>query len=128
MPLHSLDHCNIETTDLAATTAFFENVLGLTAGYRPATEIPGAWMYLDGRPVIHVNQVSEAHRASTGPINHVAFDATGYATMVAELEADNIDFEVLDLRPAMELVLIYLRDPNGVRVELNFREPKQVSR
>jgi len=48
-----LDHVTLRTKDLEAK-AFFETVLGLEVGYRPAFAFPGYWLYADGRPIVHL--------------------------------------------------------------------------
>ena len=49
-----LDHFNIRTRRLAETVRFYEDVLGLEKGPRPNFAFPGAWMYSEGRPVVHI--------------------------------------------------------------------------
>jgi catechol 2,3-dioxygenase-like lactoylglutathione lyase family enzyme len=41
MALGRLDHYSIRTTRLAATEAFYTEVLGLSVGARPAFKFPG---------------------------------------------------------------------------------------
>ena len=48
-----LDHVTLRTKDLEAK-AFFETVLGLEVGYRPAFAFPGYWLYADGRPIVYL--------------------------------------------------------------------------
>ena len=49
-----LDHFNIRTRKLAETVSFYEDVLGLEKGARPNFAFPGAWMYSEGKPVVHL--------------------------------------------------------------------------
>jgi catechol 2,3-dioxygenase-like lactoylglutathione lyase family enzyme len=53
-----LDHFTLRTRRLAETTDFFVRVLGLTDGARPAFPFPGAWLYLDGRAVVHLAEAT----------------------------------------------------------------------
>jgi len=41
----ALNHFSIRTLDMEATRSFYEGVLGLTVGPRPAFPFPGLWMY-----------------------------------------------------------------------------------
>jgi catechol 2,3-dioxygenase-like lactoylglutathione lyase family enzyme len=53
-----LDHFNIRTRKLADTVQFYEDVLGLEKGARPNFAFPGAWMYSEGKPVVHLVDIS----------------------------------------------------------------------
>ncbi len=54
MAVNALDHYTIVTADLDASVAFYTEVLGLKDGPRPAFDAPGAWLYCDDRPVVHL--------------------------------------------------------------------------
>ena len=54
MPILGMDHFTILTTNAAETVAFYEDILGLTPGPRPAFSFPGAWLYSDGKAMLHV--------------------------------------------------------------------------
>jgi len=43
--IQSLNHFSIRTTDLDASRRFYEEVLGLRVGPRPAFPFPGLWIY-----------------------------------------------------------------------------------
>ena len=62
MSVGVLDHFNIRTRNLADTIRFYEDVLGLENGERPNFSFPGAWMYSEGRAVVHL--VDEDERLS----------------------------------------------------------------
>ncbi|MFJ3487330.1 VOC family protein [Pseudomonas sp. NPDC090202] len=69
-----LDHANIVTPDLPQTVGFFTQVLGFTAGPRPSFGVPGAWLYHEGRALIHLTQAtggSPAMRVAPR-IDHIA--------------------------------------------------------
>ncbi len=54
MSVGVLDHFNIRTRKLADTVRFYEDILGLEKGARPNFAFPGAWMYSEGKPVVHL--------------------------------------------------------------------------
>ena len=53
-----LDHYNVSTRKLGDTVRFYEDILGLVNGPRPPFDFPGAWLYSDGHPVLHLNDIS----------------------------------------------------------------------
>ncbi len=58
MSVGVLDHFNIRTRKLADTVRFYEEILGLENGDRPNFAFPGAWMYSEGKPVVHLVDIS----------------------------------------------------------------------
>ena len=80
MSVGVLDHFNIRTRDLASTVRFYEDMLGLEKGPRPNFAFPGAWMYSEGKAVVHLVDISkteEAQKPDSGVVHHVAFASTG---------------------------------------------------
>ncbi len=117
-----LDHFNIRTRNLAETVRFYQDVLGLESGPRPTFAFPGAWMYSEGRPVVHlvdISPTSEAQKPDSGVVHHVAFVSRGFAGMKARLAAKGMPFDARQV-PGGELWQIFVRDPNGVMIELNY--------
>lgn len=134
MAIERLDHCSIRTTKLAETQRFYEAVMGFTPGPRPPFPFPGVWLYKDEQAVLHVVGVDpddpEGLRAylgdkaggdttGTGTIDHVAFAATDVADMRARLEAGGHAFRERTV-PSLGLHQIFVEDPNGVTLELNY--------
>ena len=122
-----LDHFNIRTRKLAETVGFYEEVLGLENGPRPNFAFPGAWMYSEGRPVVHlvdIAQTSEPQKPDSGVVHHVAFVSRGFAGMKARLAARGMAFDARQV-PGGELWQIFVRDPNGVMIELNYEAAKE---
>ena len=120
MPITALNHVNIITDDLDATRKFYADVIGLIDGDRPSFQFPGAWLYIADEAVIHLVGVDDQPDEGTGTIDHVAFEANGINDMVAMLEGREIPFNVRDV-PGREIRQVFLHDPNGVKIELNFR-------
>jgi catechol 2,3-dioxygenase-like lactoylglutathione lyase family enzyme len=126
----ALDHVNIQTLAVADTAQFFTAVLDLAA--RPP--FPGAdatqvtWMFdAQGRALIHITvpgltfaeDADRPARPDTGALHHVAFECEGHAEMLARLErlatCRQRDIAAIGLRQ------IFVSEPNGVLLELNFR-------
>jgi catechol 2,3-dioxygenase-like lactoylglutathione lyase family enzyme len=133
MPLSHLEHLLILADDVEATKDWYVDVLGFRVGEHPDFGVHVYWLYLGDGDVLHVVQAADEGApgdanappasgdiASGGrPIHHVAFRATGLAEMRAHLEAGKIEF--LEQQAGNQnLYQIFLRDPNGVTIELNF--------
>ena len=54
MTLSTLDHCSIRTVKLAETRDFYVDLLGMVDGERPDFDFPGNWLYVEGKPVVHL--------------------------------------------------------------------------
>jgi len=121
MAISTLEHVNIRTPDLEATRRFFVEVIGLEEGPRPAFGFPGAWLYCGDTAVIHlIGDTSRPTREGSGTVDHVAFGATDFAGFVDRLERHGTPYEVRDV-PGGEIRQVFVHDPNGVKVEINFR-------
>jgi catechol 2,3-dioxygenase-like lactoylglutathione lyase family enzyme len=133
MPLSHLEHYLIQTADLEGTKDWYVRVLGMTVGPHPDFGVPVYWLYLGDRDVLHLTegganvsenrkrylgQESEATHGS-GVIDHVAFRATGLDGTIAHLDRLGIPFKERRA-DSQSLYQLFLLDPNGVKVELNF--------
>jgi catechol 2,3-dioxygenase-like lactoylglutathione lyase family enzyme len=122
-----LDHFNIRTRNLADTVRFYQDVLGLENGARPNFAFPGAWMYSEGRAVVHlvdISQTGEPQKPDSGVVHHVAFASRGFGAMQARLNQRGMAFDARQV-PGGELWQIFVTDPNGVMIELNYEAAKE---
>ena len=119
--ISGLDHINIETTDLEASVRFYEQVLRLTVGPRPPFDVDGAWLYAEDQPIIHLVARESVDSGPTGAIHHVAVKASGFDETRKRLEELQLDFEV-SIVPDLNVTQVFMDDPNGVKLELNFYE------
>lgn len=116
-----LDHVNIRTTDLAATKAFLCEVLGLEEGWRPPFPFPGAWLYAGDKDVVHLVEVKAPAEPSEGSaLDHFAFDISDYGEVLQRIEQTGFAFRATTT-PGTSVRQIFVRDPNGVTVELNWK-------
>jgi catechol 2,3-dioxygenase-like lactoylglutathione lyase family enzyme len=133
MPLTQLEHYLVLTDDLDGTRDFYRDALGLREGARPPLGFPGYWLYLGDVPCIHVAEWNtyRAHSTAvgisvstpapgTGPLDHIAFNAVDLAGVQARLSAHEIQYSINEV-PNAGLTQLFLRDPNGVKVEINVR-------
>ncbi len=137
-PRLRLDHYNVRTVHLTETITFYRDIVGLKEGPLPSKR-PGAWMYdRSDTPVVHITgavagnaeaqAVLDAHLGTkdhstlqgSGAIDHVAFDAPDFEDFRVRLQGHGIAFKEREV-PEMSLKQLFIEDPNGITVELNFR-------
>jgi catechol 2,3-dioxygenase-like lactoylglutathione lyase family enzyme len=101
---------------------FYCNVVGLTEGFRPAFERFGFWLYIGDKDVLHIVTPKEGDSRSPqkSSFDHVAFKTAHYQEFLKKLKSLDISFEEKPI-PGMTSHQIFLRDPAGNRVELNFQ-------
>ncbi len=117
-----LDHYNIRTRKFPETVQFYTDVLGLENGARPNFSFPGAWLYSEGRAVVHLVDItpsSESQKPDSGVVHHIAFVSRGFNAMKKSLAAKGVKFDTREV-PGGELWQIFITDPNGVMIELNY--------
>lgn len=121
MSLKCLDHYTVHTALLDSTVHFYGDILGMLVGDRPAGATKGAWLCIDGHAAVHLVVVDPGlDHPGSGAVDHVAFAAEGLESMRDRLAERRVPFELVDHRPNRPLAQLYLQDPNGVRIELNF--------
>ena len=100
---------------------FYCNIVGLSEGFRPPFERFGFWLYIGDKDVVHLITPKEGDNRSLqkSSYDHVAFKTSDYQSVLKRLKALNIPFEEKPI-PGMTAHQIFLRDPAGNRVELNF--------
>jgi catechol 2,3-dioxygenase-like lactoylglutathione lyase family enzyme len=117
-----IDHLNITSSEtlIERCRAFYIEMLGLTEGHRPAFRSRGYWLYAGDSPIVHLT-ITADERAATkaAPLDHVALACNGLDEMLARLEQQAIPHR-LDRVPGSNVAQIFLHDPSGVALELNF--------
>lgn len=135
----SLNHFSIRSGDLPACERFYCDLLGLKVGPRPPFPFPGLWLYAGdtavyANAIVHIigfdandpeglkQYLGERDPASlqgTGVVDHVAFFVTGLRDTLSCLEANKVACRERSV-PVLGLHQVFVDDPNGVVVELNF--------
>ncbi len=127
MSVGVLDHYNVSTRNLRDTVRFYEEVLGLVNGPRPPFDFPGAWLYSEGHPVLHLNDISptdKPQRPDSGVIDHIAFGSRGFEAIKQHLTRKGVAFRDNEV-PNSTRRQIFVTDPNNVLIELNFDVGKE---
>lgn len=133
MSLSHIEHFLVQTEDMEKTRDWYVDVLGMKVGPHPDFKFPVCWLYVGDEPVVHIaeggkgvsenrkqylGQQSEATYGS-GVVDHIAFRATGLQSMLDHLNAKNIEFKQRQVDD-QGLYQLFMFDPNGVKIELNF--------
>ncbi len=130
MGVQALEHVTIRCADLKATRDFYVELIGLAEGARPDFPFRGHWLYLGGVPVVHLVDARDkgsawggepgAAASDTGPFDHVAFKGDDFERMKTLMTDAKVAFRERTV-PGGELSQLFVRDPDGVLVEINFR-------
>jgi catechol 2,3-dioxygenase-like lactoylglutathione lyase family enzyme len=133
MPLSHLEHFLIQTADMTATRDWYVNTLGFRDGPHPDFKFPVCWLYLGEKDVIHLTEggtnVSENRKRylgqqsdavqGSGVIDHMAFRCSGLQETMEHLKCSNVPFSQRQVDD-QGVFQLFLMDPNGVKIELNF--------
>ncbi len=123
MTVSAMNHFTILTDDLEATLAFYREHLDLAPGARPPFTCPGAWLYAEGGkgkdPILHVIAGVDKARLVKGVIDHMAFTGSGLGAAVAKLKSRGLAYELRKL-PGYGTWQLFVNDPNGAKVEIDF--------
>jgi catechol 2,3-dioxygenase-like lactoylglutathione lyase family enzyme len=122
-----LDHATIVTPDLDAARRFFVDVVGLSDGPRPPFRVDGAWLYADGRAVIHLvdstlpaaSPDESAHARISPRIDHIAFrveSGDAWRALVARLDAAGVAYQSTEV-PLTQQVQLFVALAPGVVIE-----------
>ena len=135
----TLNHFSIRTADLEASRRFYVDVLGLTVGPRPDFPFPGLWMYRGDHAdvvnaVVHLIGIDRTDPSGlqqylgdrtpqslqgSGAVDHIAFFADGLSGVRSHLRERAVAYRERTV-PSIGLHQVFLDDPNGVVIELNF--------
>jgi catechol 2,3-dioxygenase-like lactoylglutathione lyase family enzyme len=136
-----INHLAIRSPDAEKTRDFFMKTLDLVPGPRPNFPFPGYWLYKSDsdhsvylNAVVHIVGIDPNDKEGliqylgdrelptlhgTGAIDHIAFFATGLEAMLEHLAKLSVPVRER-LVPTIGLHQVFLEDPNGIVVELNY--------
>ena len=132
MPLTELNHYFIRANDLERTKQFYCDVLGFEVMPRPNFPFPGYWLGVNGAVQVHMGPhgiphselyylgtTAESTTKNSGVVDHIAFLATDPETFTKHFAARGI-VPVNRYLPEFQLFQMFIKDPNGLTIELNF--------
>jgi len=138
MGIVKLAHYSIRTMDLEASRRFYTDVMNFRVGFRPPFDFPGLWLYLDddeseygvvhligidpddsGRLVRYLGERAVDGMTGTGSVDHLAFLATDWLKMRERCKAHKVAYQERTV-PSLGLHQVFIVDPSGLTVELNY--------
>ena len=130
MATHGLNHVNIRANRelLEALRDFYCDIVGLHEGFRPPFPGFGYWLYAKGATEAAVMHLYEAEPGETRQkenptyFDHFAFDCTEIETVEEALTKAGVPYHKATI-PLTGQRQIFIQDPAGNRVELNFGTP-----
>ena len=133
----NFDHVNINTIYLEKTINFY-TLLGLVDGPRPDFDFKGSWLYLDPdlqTACMHLVEINfEFYTEGSGTVDHIAFrcDVEKLTDTQNKLDEAGIEYKYNRVlleegnneksTPPNAIDQLFIYDPNGIQVELNFRK------
>jgi glyoxylase I family protein len=117
-----LDHINIGGPPalIDECRRFYVDVIGLSEGHRPPFRSRGFWLFAGDTAVVHLTESSiDRGTQKEGPFAHYAFVCTGLDDAIERLKSAGIEYTV-DEVPLTDQVQLFLHDPAGIALELNF--------
>ena len=139
MPISHLEHFLIIADDIEEPTCWYVDNLGFCMSKTPDFGVPVNCLYLGDRDVIHVSKsnvsntwkrpVATWSKITRGgrPIHHVAFRVSGLDETLVHLQANGIEY-VEQQASGQNVYQVFLQDPNGITVELNFSAEEAAGR
>jgi catechol 2,3-dioxygenase-like lactoylglutathione lyase family enzyme len=132
MPVTELNHYFVRANNLEETKDFYCDVLGLSVMPRPSFPFPGYWLGADGKIQVHMGPAgidnAELYYLGTptgaandhaGVIDHIAFLASDPNGFIRRFKERGIEYRPRSL-PEFDLYQLFVKDPNGLTIELNF--------
>ena len=126
MGVRGLDHVNLRAPAelIERLRRFYIDIIGLHEGHRPALRSRGYWLYAREQALIHLSIAADGDGApeSTGWLSHCAFACDDLDGMRERLDRVRVPYQ---LNESPDQVQLFLTDPSGMGVELNFRTVKR---
>jgi|TARA_B100001013_G_scaffold19801_1_gene11120 hypothetical protein len=118
-------------------------MLGMVDGDRPDFPFPGAWLYVDGVAVVHIigvdpddssglashlgGEMSADALTGSGAFDHIAFRAKDPKNLMTRLKENRYEYREREIL-SMNLFQVFIDDPNGITIELNYWNEEQAAR
>ncbi len=137
MKIRKLDHISISTDCLEETKRFYCDLLGMEEGFRPQLKTTGYWLYAGEDALIHLvergsgdpdGESTTRKKADTNDIiesgmdDHIAMSVEDSSGLVQYMKDNDVAYWDR-LLADRGLYQVFIRDPNGVILELNDYAP-----
>ena len=130
MAVEGLYHFNImgSRSLIDEVRDFYVDVIGLSEGWRPDFDFEGHWLYAGDAPILHLmvsDEVSDTDdggiSSTTGHLDHIALTAADLTAVESRLTELGQVYKKKVI-PGFNVTQLFLHDPIGLGVELNFSE------
>ena len=121
----------IRTAEIEPMVNFFVNVIGLERGFRPPFPFKGAWLYSEGKHLIHLALVDKNDQAQltylerntsstgTGIIDHFALIGANYMSLLDRLKDQNVHYIQREV-PLTKERQVFVYGPEQIVIEMIF--------
>lgn len=111
-----IDHVNIHARDPQAVVDFLAEVLGAVEGERPPFKHPGHWVYLEGKPLFHIDHARGDE--ARGLIDHIAIGVFDHDELVARIDAAGLAYHTAGIPGGVGQ--LFVEGPEGLKLELQY--------
>jgi lactoylglutathione lyase len=129
-----IHHVLVRTTHLKNMSQFLTQTVGLKEGFRPPFNFPGAWLYVDDKPLIHLVEINSYEKDQSnylgkqssvaeigmGAVDHIAFSGGNYPQLIERLKQQHIEYFERTV-PLMGEHQVFAEGPDGLRLEMLFK-------
>jgi catechol 2,3-dioxygenase-like lactoylglutathione lyase family enzyme len=132
MPIADINHYFVRANNLEETRRFYMDVLGFEQMNRPDFPFPGYWLGKGGKIQVHMGPhdipnkelyylgtPTDARTDQSGVVDHIAFLATDPEEFSKRFKSVGLNYRPRYF-PEFKLFQYFLKDPNGLMIELNF--------
>jgi extradiol dioxygenase family protein len=126
MSISDINHYNLRVPkeNIDELVSFYTSVIGLTVGHRPLKSI-GYWLYAGEKSLLHLSQAladEQREYDKKNAFDHIAFSCTDLNDFKERLAKNGIRYKQNEIFET-EQVQLFLHDPIGNKIELNFSSP-----
>ena len=130
-----LNHALILASNVNEMSQFFEKIMGLKRGQRPAFKFEGAWLYDETNTAcVHIVSIKEVNgnqakylshepkpesRSQRQIVDHLAFTSNSYRTFILRLVNTHVTYVERDI-PESDERQIFITGPDELKIEVLF--------